>query len=110
MHEGIRRGTDFLSTYEERRKRGWDIDNGLGGYASSTAIEAGTRPCHGCCNSFGEFSRKAFAVSTGDISFLTLEKVDKLHAREANRQNFLAFDSGLLSLLLFSFSRQLMLL
>ena len=44
---GIRFGADFLSTYEEGIKREWIIGNGLGGYASSTVIGAGTRTYHG---------------------------------------------------------------
>jgi len=44
---GIRLGVDFLSTYEEGVKREWIIGNGLGGYASSTVIGAGTRTYHG---------------------------------------------------------------
>ncbi|AKB78132.1 Putative glycogen debranching enzyme, archaeal type, TIGR01561 [Methanosarcina horonobensis HB-1 = JCM 15518] len=44
---GGRFGTDFLSTYEEGIKREWVIGNGLGGYASSTIIGAGTRTYHG---------------------------------------------------------------
>jgi predicted glycogen debranching enzyme len=35
------------------------------------------------------------AASTGDVSSLTLEQVDKLYLREANRQNLLALDSKL---------------
>ncbi|WP_048143869.1 glycogen debranching enzyme N-terminal domain-containing protein, partial [Methanosarcina sp. 2.H.T.1A.15] len=44
---GGRLGADFLSTYEEGIKREWIIGNGLGGYASSTIIGAGTRTYHG---------------------------------------------------------------
>ena len=44
---GARFGRDFLSTYEEGIKREWIIGNGLGGYASSTIIGAGTRTYHG---------------------------------------------------------------
>jgi len=44
---GTRLGADFLSTYEEGIKREWVIGNGLGGYASSTVIGAGTRTYHG---------------------------------------------------------------
>lgn len=44
---GGRLGADFLSTYEEGIKREWIIGNGLGGYASSTVIGAGTRTYHG---------------------------------------------------------------
>ena len=44
---GVRLGADFLSTYEEGIKREWIIGNGLGGYASSTVIGAGTRTYHG---------------------------------------------------------------
>jgi predicted glycogen debranching enzyme len=44
---GIRLGANFLSTYEEGIKREWIIGNGLGGYASSTVIGAGTRTYHG---------------------------------------------------------------
>ena len=44
---GGRFGADFLSTYEEGIKREWVIGNGLGGYASSTIIGAGTRTYHG---------------------------------------------------------------
>jgi predicted glycogen debranching enzyme len=44
---GARLGADFLSTYEEGIKREWVIGNGLGGYASSTVIGAGTRTYHG---------------------------------------------------------------
>ena len=41
-------------------------------------------------------SRFFIAASTGDISSLTLEKVDKHYVREANRQNLLALDSKLM--------------
>lgn len=41
-------------------------------------------------------SRFFIAASTGDISSLTLEKVEKHYIREANRQNLLALDSKLL--------------
>ena len=44
---GIRLGADSFSTYEEGIKREWIIGNGLGGYASSTVIGAGTRTYHG---------------------------------------------------------------
>ncbi|MDQ1275998.1 MAG: hypothetical protein QG610_1573 [Euryarchaeota archaeon] len=44
---GGRFGAGFLSTYEEGIKREWVIGNGLGGYASSTIIGAGTRTYHG---------------------------------------------------------------
>ncbi|MGB9928510.1 MAG: amylo-alpha-1,6-glucosidase [Methanosarcina sp.] len=44
---GVRFGEEFLSTYEEGIKREWIIGNGLGGYASSTIIGAGTRTYHG---------------------------------------------------------------
>jgi predicted glycogen debranching enzyme len=44
---GIRLGADVLSTYEEGIKREWITGNGLGGYASSTAIGTGTRTYHG---------------------------------------------------------------
>jgi predicted glycogen debranching enzyme len=40
-------GIDSFSTYEEGIKREWIIGNGLGGYASSTIIGAGTRTYHG---------------------------------------------------------------
>jgi len=45
--DGIRLGADALSTYEEGIKREWLTGNGLGGYASSTVIGAGTRTYHG---------------------------------------------------------------
>lgn len=38
---------DFLSTYEEGIKKEWIIGNGLGGFASSTVINARTRTYHG---------------------------------------------------------------
>ncbi|MFI5383974.1 MAG: glycogen debranching enzyme N-terminal domain-containing protein, partial [Methanosarcina thermophila] len=44
---GIRFGTDSFSTYEEGIKKEWIVGNGLGGYASSTVIGAGTRTYHG---------------------------------------------------------------
>jgi predicted glycogen debranching enzyme len=44
---GVRLGRDSLSTYEEGIKREWITGNGLGGYASSTVIGAGTRTYHG---------------------------------------------------------------
>jgi predicted glycogen debranching enzyme len=44
---GTRLGADVLSTYEEGIKREWIIGNGLGGFASSTAINARTRTYHG---------------------------------------------------------------
>ena len=44
---GIRLGEDVLSTYDEGIKREWIIGNGLGGFASSTVINARTRTYHG---------------------------------------------------------------
>ncbi len=44
---GVRLGKDSLSTYEEGIRREWITGNGLGGYASSTVIGAGTRTYHG---------------------------------------------------------------
>ncbi|AKB27522.1 Putative glycogen debranching enzyme, archaeal type, TIGR01561 [Methanosarcina siciliae T4/M] len=44
---GIRLGADSFSTYEEGIKKEWIIGNGLGGYASSTVLGAGTRTYHG---------------------------------------------------------------
>ena len=44
---GIRVGTDSFSTYEEGIKKEWIIGNGLGGFASSTVINARTRTYHG---------------------------------------------------------------
>jgi predicted glycogen debranching enzyme len=44
---GIRLGAECFSTYESGIKREWIIGNGLGGYASSTVIGAGTRTYHG---------------------------------------------------------------
>ena len=44
---GIRLGVESFSTYEDGIKKEWIIGNGLGGYASSTVIGAGTRTYHG---------------------------------------------------------------
>ncbi len=44
---GIRLGGEAFSTYEDGIKKEWIIANGLGGYASSTLIGAGTRTYHG---------------------------------------------------------------
>jgi len=44
---GTRFGADSFSTYEEGIKKEWIVGNGLGGYASSTVIGAGTRTYHG---------------------------------------------------------------
>lgn len=44
---GIRFGADSFSTYEEGINKEWIVGNGLGGYASSTVIGAGTRTYHG---------------------------------------------------------------
>jgi predicted glycogen debranching enzyme len=44
---GVRLEADTLSTYEEGIKREWIIGNGLGGFASSTVINANTRTYHG---------------------------------------------------------------
>ncbi|WP_292387572.1 amylo-alpha-1,6-glucosidase [Methanosarcina sp. UBA5] len=44
---GIRFGADSFSTYEEGIKKEWIVGNGLGEYASSTVIGAGTRTYHG---------------------------------------------------------------
>lgn len=43
----IRLGIDSFSSYEAGIKKEWVIGNGLGGYASSTVIGAGTRTYHG---------------------------------------------------------------
>jgi glycogen debranching enzyme len=43
----IRLGIDSFSSYEAGTKKEWIIGNGLGGYASSTVIGAGTRTYHG---------------------------------------------------------------
>ena len=57
---GIRLAADSFSTYEEGIKKEWIVGNGLGGYASSTIIGAGTRTYHGLLiaapeNSAGRF-------------------------------------------------------
>jgi len=44
---GIRFGADSFSTYHDGIKKEWIVGNGLGGYASSTIIGAGTRTYHG---------------------------------------------------------------
>ncbi len=44
---GIRLGVESFPTYEHGIKKEWIIGNGLGGYASSTVIGAGTRTYHG---------------------------------------------------------------
>ncbi|RXA21753.1 glycogen debranching protein [Methanosarcina sp. MSH10X1] len=69
--------------YDTEKQRGLNFqeDNFNPGYFESK-LETGT-------------SRFFIAASTGDISSLTLEQVDKLYLREANRQNLLALDSKL---------------
>ncbi len=44
---GIRFEADSFLTYEDGIKKEWIVGNGLGGYASSTVIGAGTRTYHG---------------------------------------------------------------
>jgi predicted glycogen debranching enzyme len=44
---GITLGAKSFSKYEDGIKKEWIIGNGLGGYASSTVIGAGTRTYHG---------------------------------------------------------------
>lgn len=69
--------------YDAEKNRGLNFQEDIfnPGYFEST-LEPGT-------------SRFFIAASTADISSLTLEQVDKLYTREANRQNLLALDSKL---------------
>ena len=69
--------------YEAEKNRGLNFQEDIfnPGYFESK-LEPGT-------------SRFFIAASTADISSLTLEQVDKLFTREANRQNLLALDSKL---------------
>jgi predicted glycogen debranching enzyme len=80
---GIRLGEDLLSTYEEGIKREWITGNGLGGYASSTVIGAGTRTYHGLLvaapkNSPGRF----LLLSSLDEEISVDEEIYKLAAHK----------------------------
>ncbi|AKB53872.1 MULTISPECIES: amylo-alpha-1,6-glucosidase [Methanosarcina] len=59
---GIRFGVDSFSTYEEGIKKEWIVGNGLGGYASSTVIGAGTRTYHGLLVAVPENSQGRFVL------------------------------------------------
>lgn len=76
---GGRFGADFLSTYEEGIKREWVIGNGLGGYASSTIIGAGTRTYHGLLVAAPENSPgRLLLLSTLDEEISIGEEIYKL--------------------------------
>lgn len=76
---GIRLGADSFSTYEEGIKREWIIGNGLGGYASSTVIGAGTRTYHGLLVAAPENSPGRFLLlSSLDEEISTNEEVYQL--------------------------------
>jgi predicted glycogen debranching enzyme len=76
---GARLGADFLSTYEEGIKREWVIGNGLGGYASSTVIGAGTRTYHGLLVAAPENSPgRLLVLSSVDEEISVNEEIYKL--------------------------------
>jgi len=76
---GVRLREDFLSTYEEGTKREWVIGNGLGGYASSTVIGAGTRTYHGLLVAAPEnFPGRILLLSALDEEISIDEEVYKL--------------------------------
>lgn len=76
---GGRFGADFLSTYEEGIKKEWVIGNGLGGYASSTIIGAGTRTYHGLLVATPENSPgRLLLLSSLDEEISVNEEVYKL--------------------------------
>lgn len=76
---GIRFGVDVLSTYEEGTKREWVIGNGLGGYASSTVISAGTRTYHGLLIAAPENNPGRYVLlSSLDEEILTNDEIYKL--------------------------------
>ncbi|HET8689661.1 MAG TPA: glycogen debranching enzyme N-terminal domain-containing protein, partial [Methanosarcina sp.] len=76
---GIRLGADSFSTYEEGIKREWIVGNGLGGYASSTVIGAGTRTYHGLLVAAPENSPGRFVLlSSLDEEILINEEVYRL--------------------------------
>ncbi len=80
---GIRLGADVLSTYEEGIKREWITGNGLGGYASSTVIRAGTRTYHGLLVAAPENSPGRFLLlSSLDEEISTDEESYKLAAHK----------------------------
>lgn len=76
---GASLGADFLSTYEEGIKREWVIGNGLGGYASSTVIGAGTRTYHGLLVAAPENSPgRLLVLSSLDEEISVNEEIYKL--------------------------------
>ena len=80
---GIRLGADVLSTYEEGIKREWITGNGLGGYASSTVIGAGTRTYHGLLVAAPENSPGRFLLlSSLDEEISINEEIYKLAAHK----------------------------
>lgn len=80
---GITLGADLLSTYEEGIKREWITGNGLGGYASSTVIEAGTRTYHGLLVAAPENSPGRFVLlSSLDEEISINEEIYKLAAHK----------------------------
>ncbi len=82
MSEG-RFGADFLSTYEEGIKREWVTGNGLGGYASSTVIGAGTRTYHGLLVAASENPPGRFLfLSSLDEEISINEEIYKLAAHK----------------------------
>ncbi len=76
---GTRFGADSFSTYEEGIKKEWIVGNGLGGYASSTVIGAGTRTYHGLLVAAPENSPGRFVLlSSLDEEISTDEEIYKL--------------------------------
>jgi predicted glycogen debranching enzyme len=80
---GVRLGADLLSTYEEGIKREWIVGNGLGGYASSTVIGAGTRTYHGLLVTAPENSPGRFVLlSSLDEEISINEEIYRLAAHK----------------------------
>ncbi|AKB53191.1 glycogen debranching protein [Methanosarcina sp. A14] len=76
---GIRLGADFLSTYDEGIKKEWIIGNGLGGFASSTVINARTRTYHGLLVAAPEnYPGRYLMLSSLDEEISTNEETYKL--------------------------------
>jgi len=76
---GIRLGADFLSTYDEGIKKEWIIGNGLGGFASSTVINARTRTYHGLLVAAPEnYPGRYLMLSSLDEEISTNEEIYKL--------------------------------
>ncbi|MGI5945464.1 MAG: amylo-alpha-1,6-glucosidase [Methanosarcina flavescens] len=90
---GIRFGTDSFSTYEEGIKKEWIVGNGLGGYASSTIIGAGTRTYHGLLVAAPENSPGRFVLLSSLDEEIAIN--DEVYRLATHKYPGTVFPSGL---------------